>query len=161
MTCIEIILTLFLSLPRWHQDTGTREARTELYRPTVETVCRVGTNNSERAWLASQAYSETKLARFVLEERCSEGPHGACDHGLATGPWQSHGPVEAWQAATQAERFDAGARWALRHARHGFAVCGAAGSFGFQTGRKVCSGAWIAPRVSLYRLAFQRLEAGR
>jgi hypothetical protein len=81
-----------------------------------------------------------------------------CDEGRATGVYQVHGHCRnAWTAPTHDERLDAGARCAVRGARHGSTVCGIRGAFGFQTGTRVCSGNWIEPRVRLYRLILGRM----
>jgi hypothetical protein len=158
--CFEALLAILLSLAVWNGDAAlSPESRTVLYSPTIDAICRVGKTPQEQAWLAAQAYSETHLASYVLTERCSAGPVGSrCDAGLATGPWQLHLHCrDAWKATTYQERLDAGARCAVRGARHGSTVCGIRGAFGFQTGIRVCSGNWIEPRVRLYRLILGRM----
>jgi len=168
LTCPIVLLRILLSLAVWHQDADlTPEARSALYAPVVATICRVARTPQEQAWLAAQAYAETRLAAYVIQGRCHAGPPGArCDEGRATTEWQAHGHcTAAWTAPTLDERRDAGARCALRTARHGLTVCGIEGAFGFQTGRPLCSGPWIernaVPRVRLYRWIFSRMEASR
>jgi hypothetical protein len=160
MPCYAILLRILLALPVWHQDADlSPDARAELYRPVAASICRVGKTPQEQAWLAAQAYSETKLAKAVLEGRCADMPAGSrCDEGRATGVYQVHGHCRnAWTAPTHDERLDAGAKCALRTAKYGVTMCGLAGSFGFQTGRRVCAGDWIGPRVRLYRLILGRM----
>lgn len=168
MTCPIVLLRILLSLAVWHQDADlSREARSALYAPVVETICRVGRTPQEQAWLATQAYSETTLAKYVIEGRCADGPPGIrCDEGRATTEWQAHGHcTAAWTAPTLEERREAGAQCAIRTARHGLTVCGLLGSFGFQTGRPLCSGRWIernaVPRVQLYKWILSKMQEGQ
>jgi hypothetical protein len=148
MTCIEIILAFWLTLPQWHLDDGTLAERAALYLPVAASVCRVARNDTERAFLATQAYAETKLAKLVILERCHEMPAGVrCDEGRATGPWQPHKWCsEAWTAPTRAERYDAGARCALLVAR----TCRTPeGWFAAQSGRGRCKASWARKRVRM------------
>jgi hypothetical protein len=149
VNCISLILRAWLALPVWYQDTDlTQDQRADLYRPVAEAVCAVATTDTERAFLARQTYSETKLARYVLEDRCKDGPVGArCDSGLATGPWQSHRWCAGAWKGTQAERFAAGARCALRLAR---SCREPEGWFAAQTGRAQCHAAWARRRLPLF-----------
>jgi hypothetical protein len=156
MICLEIILAFWITLPQWHLDHADRAGRIELYTPVAASICRVARNDTERAWLATQAYAETKLARYVLEERCQDGPPGErCDAGRAIGPWQAHKAnptaryqycTEAWTAPTRAERYDAGARCALLVAR----TCRTPeGWFAAQSGRGRCKASWARKRVRM------------
>jgi len=162
MTCTELTLSVLIMLQPWYQDADMSiDERTDLYRPVAETICRVAKNRSEQAWLMAQAYSESKLAKYVIEGNCASGPPGArCDEGLATSVWQTHRHcVGAWKAGPPEQRRDAAARCAIRTARHGVTVCGIRGAFGFQSGRRICNGSWIERRVRLYRFVLARLEA--
>jgi hypothetical protein len=164
LTCPVVLLRVLLSLAVWHQDADlSPDARSALYRPVAEAICRVSRTTQEQAWLAAQAYSETTLAAYVIEGRCADGPPGIrCDEGRATTEWQVHRfCIAAWTAPTLDERREAGARCALKTARRGLTVCGVAGAFGFQTGRRVCEAPWLEPRVRLYRWILSRIEAQR
>ena len=123
MTCIDLILTVLISLPVWRLSTDTPAERAELTRPVAAAICAATSDPTEQAFLATQGDSETKYARPVLEERCHEMPEGErCDQGRATGPWQVHRWCrEAWNAVTHADRLLAGARCALRGWRRGSA----------------------------------------
>jgi len=121
MNCIDLILTVLLSLPAWRLSTDTPEERAELTRPVAAAICAATSDPPEQAFLVTQAWHETKLARPVLEERCHEMPEGErCDQGRATGPWQTHRWArEAWTGSTHADRLLGGARFALRGWRRG------------------------------------------
>lgn len=117
MSCAEAVLAVWLGWAPWHLDSAeTREQRMGLYRPVAEAVCRATRDPVERAFLAVQADAETHLARYVLEDRCHDGPVGArCDQGRARGPWQVHRHCRAaWDdSASHASRLESGARCAL------------------------------------------------
>jgi hypothetical protein len=158
VTCVALILRTWLALPVWYQDTGlTLDQRADLYRPVAVAVCAVARTDTERAFLARQTYGETRLARYVLEDRCKDGPPGArCDAGLATGPWQAHrvSPYsrnqhcnEAWTAPTLAERYAAGARCALQLAK---SCRNPEGWFAAQSGRGQCHAEWARRRLKLF-----------
>jgi hypothetical protein len=120
LTCVDLLLLALLRLAPWYQDVDDSfQQRAELYYPVAVAICAVALNDTERAFLARQAYEETKLARYVLEERCQDGPAGVrCDEGLATGPWQVWGYCKrAWTATYYEERLAAGAACSLRLAR--------------------------------------------
>ena len=153
MTCVPLILALMLSWPQYHLDRGDpAAARRALYRPVAEAICAVGKTRLERAWLVVQSYHETHWARYVLENRCSEGPPGArCDEGRATGPWQVHSHCAvAWRRTghfTRKQR-QAGARCALRVARMGLRRCKTTeGAFAHQRGSGRCHAPWAAARA--------------
>ena len=153
--CFEWVLSALLVLPSWYLDRKeSPQQRAVLYSPVVATICAVTENQQERAFLATQAYAETKLARYVLENRCPDGPPGArCDEGRATGPWQVHRfCAGAWLGSTSASRLRAGAICALRGYRWGVKRCGHhEGGFVVQRGRAGCRAAWAARRVVLMR----------
>jgi hypothetical protein len=146
VTCAYLVLLALLRLAPWYQDVGDSfQARSELYYPVAVAICAVASNDTERAFLAWQAYQETRLARYVLEERCHDGPPGVrCDAGLATGPWQMHAWCTGAWTGTQQARLEAGARHALRLARR----CRTPeGWFAAQSGRASCSAPWARQRV--------------
>lgn len=150
MSCISTILAFYLTLPSWYQDAEPRDVRAQLYSSVVRAVCEVGKTPRERARLAVQAYAETKLSRYVLEDRCSDGPPGArCDRGHAVGPWQVHRHCrKAWDTTlSRHERFSAGARcasqagnWGLWHWKTG------SGWYQAQRGISKDIGAWARRR---------------
>lgn len=163
ITPVQMLAALML-LPPWHQDVSdSPEARAALYGEAVDAIYAVARTDFERVFLATQAYSETRLSRYVLEERCKDGPRGArCDDGRATGPWQAHRwCAGAWDSrVTKLERFKAGAQCALIAARAGMQACGGvSGAFEYQRG-PVCSKAWAAPRVALFRRIKWETEKG-
>ncbi len=148
MTCTATILAFFLSLPQWYGESFTPAERATHYLPVAESICRVTRDDNWRAFLATQAYAETKLAEAVLEERCHEMGKWACDAGLATGPYQVHRHCrDAWTAPTRAERYDAGARCALMMARQ----CRTPeGWFAAQGGFRRCAADWARRRVPMF-----------
>jgi len=149
VTCISIILRAWLALAPWYLDAHeSGEQRTELYRPVAVAICAVARTDTERAFLARQTYAETRLARYVLEDRCKDGPPGArCDAGLATGPWQSHHWCAGAWTGTRAERFAAGARCTLRLAKY---CRDPEGWFAAQAGRAQCRAPWARQRLKLF-----------
>ena len=159
MTCPSLILAAWALLPTWygdrHESTDTRDAHR---LPVATAICRATTDAKERKFLATQAYSETTLARYVIDDRCSDGPVGArCDEGRATGPWQVHRSMarcarNAWDKSLPVtERYLAGAQCALANWRYGVARCKSdAGGFAAQGGVLVkCGAAWARRRVAL------------
>jgi hypothetical protein len=142
-----MILLAWLALPQWHGDVGDSfQERAELYYPVAAAICSVARNDTERTFLAWQAYQETRLARYVLESRCKDGPPGVrCDEGRATGPWQMYRWCSAAWTGTQQARLEAGACCALRLARR----CRTPeGWFAAQSGGASCSSPWARRRVS-------------
>ena len=105
-------------------------------------------DTSERAALAILAIHESRLALYVLEGRCSDGPRGACDHLLAVGPFQLHAtsdvPVIPGSMAEQATI--ALRRW--RGHRKRCAAHGTAGAFmGYGSGFRCTPMQWARDRV--------------
>jgi hypothetical protein len=137
--CVEWLVAALLALPGWYGDRGDSAGeRASLYRPVAVAICAATVDKWERRALAAQAYAETRLARYVLEDRCSDGPVGQrCDGGRATGPWQVHGFCSAAWAPGKKEtrrmlphkRLVAGARCALRIGALGRCRWGEAGWF--------------------------------
>lgn len=138
MGAAEAVLAAMLSLAPYHADADEGDsARAALLAPVASAIVEATGDRTERAFLVAQAWHETKYARYVLEDRCADGPVGArCDGGRATGPWQVHRWCSAAWTGTPAERYIGGARCALRMWRHGLARCkGArAGGFAAQSG---------------------------
>jgi hypothetical protein len=127
---------------------ASTEQRIAIYTPVAASICRVARNDMERAFLARQTYAETKLSEAVLHEECHLLGKLACDAGRAIGPWQAHRYcADAWTAPTLAERYDAGARCALRLAR---ACRTPEGWFAAQSGRAQCKAAWARKRLPLF-----------
>lgn len=162
----EAIVAALLSFPPWDWDRREAEARycelpaeeveaavqrdrEALARPVAEAIAAVAETRTEAAFLATQAIYESRLARYVLEDRCHEGPPFArCDGGRATGPWQVHSwCVGAFDIdAGRDRRLEAGATCALQLARHGLHRCGDwSGAFAAQ-GQSECGAAWAAER---------------
>lgn len=163
-----VVLMVMLGLPGWSLDSDdTDEARARLYRPTAVAVAEVAASRTEAAWLVAQAWHETRYARYVLEDRCADGPPGArCDAGRARGPWQVHRWCSvAWdESASDAVRLRAGAECALRGYRRGFQRCGTlAGAFAAQHSWSMsptwCTQRWAVRRAQTHRDVEARLWA--
>ena len=162
MGAVEQVLAALLSLSPYSGDVAESfESRTQLVDPVAAAIVAATSDTRERAFLVAQAWHETKLARYVLEERCQDGPAGAqCDEGRAIGPWQAH-CREAHQAATLEERYVAGARCSLRQWRYGLARCKGAEQAGFLAqhgGIMACSSKRYADRVRTMRRVFGLLR---
>lgn len=117
---------------------------------------------SERAALATLAIHESRLALYVIEGRCSDGPKGACDHGLASGPWQLHKSKD--EPVIPAE-LDAQARIALKRWRTHRKRCaahGLAGAFaGYGSGWVCTPKKWARERVETMRRVEAQIRGGR
>jgi len=96
----------------------TPEQRSALYRPVAEAIAEVSRTDAEASLLVALAYHESRLARFVIEGRCADGPRGQrCDGGKARGVFQLHQSAcpEAWvleDGSTESMRAEA--RCAIR-----------------------------------------------
>lgn len=167
-----LLLLVMLGLPQWYQDRGeSAEERAELLKPMAAAIAKVCTGGRKAAWCVAQAWHETKLARYVLEDRCSDGPVGArCDAGRASGPWQVH----SWcrdahnKSLSMAKRFEAGARCALKGYNYGLSKCGGrvSGAFAAQhtalLGQPLeqwCTKPWAVRRVGTMQSVERRLWA--
>jgi hypothetical protein len=119
---MSVTLAAMLSLAPWVGDAGeSPEAREARLAPYARAVDAATGSLALRAALVALAWHETKMARYVTEGRCHDGPPGQrCDNGKARGPWQLHG----WCKATTPE---------------GEAVC-AAGMLSYMLTR--CDGDW-------------------
>jgi len=176
---VEVILAAMLALTQAALDRGdTVAARRDLYRPTAAAIADVARSPEEAAALVAVAYGETRLARYVLEGRCLDGPVGQqCDKGRdgkprARGPWQVWGwCVEAWRHPDGSpESIRGGAACAARRLRdRGSDPCPAYDAWRSRIagyGRDSCSSArvterhatWLATRRRLWRLMQQESE---
>jgi hypothetical protein len=156
MTCVSWILSLMLSLAPSRLDVSESiEQRRVLYTDVAAAICASTENRKARVFLLAQSYAETKWARYVLEDRCQDGPEGErCDEGRATGPWQIHRYCrKAWSTQrSRVTRFAAGARCALRGYHAGLHRCRCLeGAFAAQRGRGRCRARWARRRVALMR----------
>lgn len=105
--------------------------------PIARAIDLVARNNQERAALVTLGEFESKFARYVLENRCSDGPRKEkeCDSGRAKGPWQQ------WSFPTRKVPDDINiqADMAIRLLRGFYTKCGYTweGAFsGYATGGK-------------------------
>lgn len=130
---LETILALLLALPAYHGDHETAEQRQSRLAPYAAGIARHARSSDERAALMAVAWHETRLAAYVTEGRCHEGPPGQrCDNGKARGPWQLHG----WCKATSP---DGEAECAARMLRHFRSRCGSwARAFGAYASGGTC-----------------------
>ena len=136
----EVILLALLALPQYAADRDdSPEARCELYRPVAVAIAETARTPEQAAALITQAWHETRLARYVLEGRCQDGPRGArCDpdkHGVprARGPWQ------LWRAACKADDLRGQAKCVLGTMQLGLARCASwAGAFYALRGHWAC-----------------------
>lgn len=121
---IESILAAILSLAPYSFEEETAESRVALVTPVAWAIADATCDSTERAFLVAQAWHETKFARYVLEDRCHDGPVGArCDAGRATGPWQVHRWCKAAWSGDKHSRLVGGAKCALGLWRMGNARC--------------------------------------
>lgn len=161
MTCIQAILTLWLAQPQcWLDRHESVAQRSELYRPVAAAVCAATEGVNGRAFLARQAYEETKLCRAVVEFRCRDMPAGQrCDDGAATTVWQIHRWCPKAWSGTHHDRLLAGAQCALLLAGGGFKRCGTwQGAFAAQRGTGRCKAPWAATRSKLHARDAWRLK---
>jgi hypothetical protein len=94
------VLAAALSLSHYVGDKSENpEQRSVLYRPVTEAIAEAADTNAEASMLIALAFHESRLARFVIEGRCADGPPGQrCDGGKARGVFQLHQSAcrEAW-----------------------------------------------------------------
>jgi len=163
------ILVLLLALPQWSGDSHeTAEQRRTLLTPVASAIASTVEHavacedclSHQRArmlavLLATQAWHETRLARYVLEGRCHDGPDGAqCDGGLARGPWQVHQWCRAaWDHEDGSLRsHEGGAYCALDLMVRGMRRCHSVeGAFAGMRGTAECSSPWAAERARSVR----------
>lgn len=128
------VLAVMLRQPPWSGDVAeTPQQRRALYAPVAQTIADASTDTQEMAALATLAWHETRLARYVLEGRCKDGPASAqCDQGHARGPWQ------VWPWCKDAYRYADGSAESRRaEARCALQMLG--------WGRKMCADKGVAP----------------
>lgn len=157
------VLTAILTLPQYGGDihADTPDQRAKLLRPVARAIATVAKNKTEAAALVAVAYSESALARYVVDGECHQGPAGArCDGGLSRGVFQIRSWCRALWAGPEgaATRHLAGARCAVQRLRQGTRECFGKGYEGvmsyYGTGR--C--AW---RPAKNRAALTALLEGR
>jgi len=147
------VLSVLRSHPTHWSDREADPASVDASRVEIASAVESSTpDREERAALATLAIKESGLALYVIEGRCGDGPRGACDHGLATGPWQLHAsrdvpvvPVAMSEQATIALK-----RWRTHRKR--CAAQGHAGAFtGYGTGFRCEPYAWAREREAMMR----------
>ena len=112
----ELVLSAFLSLPSYVGDRGDSvAAREKLLRPYAEAVADVSRENRwKAAALIALMWHESRLARYVLEGRCQDGPRGArCDPGR-DGVARARGATQVWAWCTEAWAHPAGSLGSIR-----------------------------------------------
>lgn len=101
MSTAAAVLAVFLELPTYHGDKNDPpDTRIALYAPYAQAIADTAKNERETAVLMSIAWHESHLARYILENRCSEGPVGErCDNGRARNFLQIHRVAcpDAWK----------------------------------------------------------------
>lgn len=161
------ILAVLLEQPTYDGDKNDLpDARIALYAPYADAIADVAKDDREAAVLESIALHESHLARYVLENRCSEGPPGErCDNGRARGAWQLHRAAckEAWTLPWGSEKsLRVEAHCVLSLYYYGQHRCHSArGAYGIYAGAS-CSWSGAASRYRLAgRLQAQLVVAGR
>lgn len=161
---LAVVLAAILSLAPSRLDRHeTIEQRTELVSPVAAAIAAVTDNPEWQAYLVAQADHETKLARYVLEGRCQDGPKGEqCDpdrNGVpqSVGPWQTK-PKYCEGAAT----LEGQAMCILKIARGGRALCGTwEGAFAAQGGLPVCTTKTSQARVATMQRVLKKIHVER
>ena len=128
----------------------------------AEAIDAASTEPSDRAALTTLAIHESRLALYVLQGRCADGPKGACDNGRAFGPWQLHATrdVPVIPEAIDEQAVIALKRW--RSHRKRCLVHGAAGAFtGYGTGGWCGPAKWARERVATLARVEARLWSGQ
>ena len=157
MTCPAWILSLMLSLPVWRLEQHLSDgARTKLYRPVAEAICKATKHRRARLFLTAQAWAETKYASPVLLWNCAAMPETErCDGLTSIGPWQNKQRwcPGAWdESRSTVDRYVGGARCAMRQYWYGLRRCKTLeGAFAAQRGRGRCRANWARRRVALMR----------
>lgn len=157
------VLFALLSLIPWHGDRAlSYEERVELLTPVAQAIVAVARTKDEAAFLAAQAWHETKLAALVVNGMCDLMPRGQqCDpdrHGAA----QSHGPWQAKHRWCDVRSLESQAACALRMARRGFSRCKTwEGAFAAQLGSGACTSPRSAERVLTMTRMLRKMEEAR
>jgi hypothetical protein len=157
-----------------HDVDEPREARIARLEPLAQAIDIVADGKPWRAaMLITQAEFESKLARYVGEGRCQDGPKGArCDtdaRGIerARGYFQVHAwCAEAWaQPVGSVEELTAAAACTLKLFGAGYARCKGkpdppeAGAFAASMGGVACTGPRALARTKFFRGVLYRLQA--
>lgn len=165
------ILSVLLAEPRHVSDRlepeNERGGRLAMLAEAIDSVAR---SREQAALLIAMAVHESRLARYVAEGRCSEGPKGAqCDPlgGVARsrGYWQNRKvscrPGWAEEAGSREELF-AMAACSARLLWGGYVRCGTAeGAFAAANGSTSCKAPWAKSRVRTYRRVLGQLWSVR
>ena len=113
----ERVLAAMLALPQYVGDRDDNpDKRSELYRPLAQTIAAEARGNrSKEAALVTLAWLESRLARYVLEGRCKEGPRGMrCDAHPRTGVPRARGAFQVWGWCRDAWRHPEGSIESMR-----------------------------------------------
>jgi hypothetical protein len=136
-----ILAALMALVPWWGDRNETSEARNARMIPIAEAITTATSDATEQAALITLAWAESKLASYVTEDRCHEGPVGQrCDQGRARGPWQVHHGARkecsiAWElSATSVDGLTHQAWCALSRYRFSKHYCSSHGSAGALSG---------------------------
>lgn len=112
------VLAVMLALPTFYGDRGeTFDQRYKLLEPLAfEIVSAAGGSRWRASLLVTTAYAETRLARFVIEGRCEEGPVGMrCDYSHKLKRSLSRGVFQLKEESCRAAyQYPAGSRESLR-----------------------------------------------
>ncbi len=142
------VLACMMRLQLWAPDVATEEpiARAERLRTASIAIAAASSNRELAAALLTVAEAETRLAKYVGEDRCLDGPRGAqCDRGRdglprARSYWQLQRSACAplWELPPGDERATyVAAQCAARLLRWGRQYCGSwAGSLSVYGGRR-------------------------
>lgn len=100
MVSPEAVLAVLLSLPTWQGDRDdTEAARRALLEPVAVAVAASSEEPRVVAAVVTQGLRESRYARYVIENRCHEGPAGArCDEDECGNP-RARGPWQLWRVA--------------------------------------------------------------
>lgn len=113
--------------PHWSDRDEPSAERLERMRPVSQAVETVTKDPDERAALLAILHHEGMLARYVLEDRCEDGPRGKdeCDEGKARGGFQLHREVcpAVWEMGPSSERLKLEASCALEVYREALKRC--------------------------------------
>lgn len=148
------------SFPRHKTDLGEDDGRRAARLSSIaDALDDISVSDIELAILISIIWHETRIAAYVQENRCSEGPRGKreCDGGKAQGLFQLHGSSCEW------EDVECQARRALSLVRYGLSRCkgeGEAAIFGafslYATGNS-CSWNGAHKRVRTFKKILGKL----
>jgi hypothetical protein len=84
----DTLLAMLALAVAWVDRGESPEARRELFRPVAEAIDAEAKTPRQKAFLIAQGFEDTKFARYVIEDRCLDGPKGQrCDEGRSHGPF--------------------------------------------------------------------------